>query len=99
MPHGIEPTTAQYTTVTSSSQKFATAMAKGLQYVFMSTTNCWITKGATGGSVTASAAGACFVPANTGFLLRNTDDATTNAFVHVIRDSADGKAWLAIAPE
>lgn len=97
MPRGIEPTSAQYSTVIVTSQKFTTAMAKGQQYVFLSTTNCWITKGATGGAAVGSAAGAIFVPANTAVLLQNTEDATTNAFVHFIRDSADGKATLSIA--
>lgn len=93
---GIRPTTAQYTTVTDTSQKFTTPMAYGQQYVFMSTTNCWLTTAATGGAVVGSAAGAIFAPANTAILLSNPEAASTAAYVHVIRDTADGKAWLAI---
>lgn len=93
MPNGVLPATAQYQTVTSSSAKFAAAMAFGEQYVFTTTTDCWITTAATGGSVTASAAGAMFVAAGSAVLLTPDDDGSV-WFVHIIRDSADGKASL-----
>ncbi len=98
MPQGIDTSTAQQLAVAATSAKFTNAMARSQQYVFISNTNCWITVTVTGGAASIAGAGCWYVPANTQVWLKNQDDvgATTNSFVHVIRDSADGKACLGI---
>lgn len=97
MPHGVKSEGAQYSTVTSSSQKFTLPMQPGLQYILTTSTDLWYALAATAGSVTARAASAVFVPAGGAVLLQNPDSATTNYFVFIIRDTADGHASLAIA--
>ena len=83
--------------VTSSSQKFTLPMQPGQQYVLSTSTDLWFKLAATGGSITARAASAVFLGAGGAALLQNPDAATTDAFVFIIRDSADGHASLAIA--
>ena len=76
------------TTVTVASAQFTLTLAATYVYLFVSSTNCWISQGA---NPTASAADAnMFVPAN----VLVTIDGATGAKLAVIRDTVDGKASL-----
>ena len=84
---------SQYTTVTSSSQKFTNACAPDHWYRLRSSTDCFFAVGLTGGSASAGA-NSHFLPAGVAvdFMVRSA----TAGFVHIIRDSADGKATLSL---
>ena len=84
---------SQYVAVGSSSAKFADAMDVGFLYRFTSNVDCWVVRGATGGSAAADDNGATLVIAGQVAYL-STDAQATTGFVHVIRDTADGKATL-----
>jgi hypothetical protein len=85
--------TSQYTTVTSSSQKFTNACVVDHWYRLSSSTDAFFSVGATGGSASAGA-DSHFIPAG-GFRDFMVESAA-NGFVHIIRDSADGKATLTL---
>lgn len=86
---------SQVLAVGATSGKFAAAMAQGVQYVFTCESDCWITVGATGGAAIADTDNNIFVKAGQDVPLANMEDSgTTNSFVHVIRQSADGDATL-----
>lgn len=96
MPVGIRNT--QTTTVTSSSQKFTNPMNPGQQYVFSANVDCWVKVTTSGGSAAADTADNIMYVAGQQLPLKSPDDAgaTTNSYVHVIRDSTDGSATLGI---
>lgn len=86
---------AQYLAVAATSAKFTSAMAPGKLYRYVCAANSWVKVTATGGAAAADTANNHYIPANTAVLLRNPDTSiTTNAFVHAIRDTADGDATL-----
>lgn len=94
MPYAI--TSTQYVAVASASAKFTNAMDPGKQYEFRTSTNCWVKVTVTGGAAAADTANNIYVAAGGVLYLANPDTSIkTNAFVHVIRDSADGDATLA----
>jgi hypothetical protein len=97
MPIGIRHT--QYVAVGAASAGFTTPMKSGLQYLFSANTDCWVKVTVTGGSAAANTADNILYKAGMGWLpLMAPDNAgtTTNSFVKVIRESADGDACLAI---
>ena len=98
MAYGINTNGKQEVAVSGTSAKFTSPMQPGQQYIFWSSTDCFINVAATGGSATTSntpVKAGQYVP------LRGPEraaDATTNYFVHVIQSSASGRAVLAIGP-
>jgi hypothetical protein len=73
-------------TVTGSSAKFTDALVVGRTYRIVGDVDLWFKLAATGGSVTASEAGAIFLPAG-----RVEFDTVTDAdatYLHVIRAAA-----------
>lgn len=92
---------AQYLAVATASAKFTNAMEPGIIYRFTANTDCWVTVAATGGAAVASAANNHFCISGQTLILANPDTSSkTNAFVHVIRNTADGKATLSpLGPE
>jgi hypothetical protein len=83
---------ADYSTVTATSQQFAAiiAMAAGEFYVFTSTIDCWIQQGAD--PEAEAAAGSLYVPANTPTYL----DGRAGVKLAVLRaGGSDGAASLA----
>lgn len=93
---------SQYVAVAATSAKFTNAMRPGQIYRLTVNTDCWLNIGATGGAAQASTADNVLVLSGqtvylTGPHYSATDPSsstTTNAFVHLIRNSADGKATL-----
>jgi hypothetical protein len=78
-----------------ASAKFTNPMQPGCQYIFSCEVDCWIAVGATGGAAQADTAGNVFVKAGQEIPLANLEDSgTTNSFVHVISQAADGDASL-----
>lgn len=85
---------SQYSTVTSSSQKFTNACDPLAVYILSSSVDCWFSVGATGGSASAGA-GSHFLAAGVRAEISVPD--ATNGFVHIIREgSSDGKASLTL---
>lgn len=94
MPYAM--TSSQYSAVGAVSAKFTNAMDPGRTYEFRTSTDCWVKVTVTGGSAAADTANNIFVKAGGVLYLANPDvSIKTNAFVHVIRDSADGDSTLA----
>lgn len=95
MPYTIR--SSQVSTVTNSSAKFTNAMKPGFTYRFTATTDCWVKVTATGGSAAADTAdNHLYIKGQTLFLACPDQSSTTNSFVHMIRDSADGDATLSL---
>ena len=95
MPYTIR--TSQYVAIAGTSAKFAAAMASGQQYRFTANTDCWVKVTATGGAAAADTADNHYYVAGQTLLLANPDQGSeTNAFVHVIQDSAAGDATLSL---
>lgn len=91
---------SQYVAVATASAKFTNPMQPGFEYRFATNTNCWVKVTVTGGTAAADTADNHYVPAGGVVYLRNPDQyITTNAFVHVVRDSADGDATLSLIEE
>lgn len=90
----------QVQTVTGSSQKFTNAMQNGQQYVFTANVDCWVKVAATGGAAAVSTADNQLYLAGQKLYLKSPENTgvTTNAFVHVIKDTGmpDGRASLGI---
>ena len=89
--------------VAAASAGFTTPMKPGQVYLFTANTNCWVKVTTTGGSAVADTSGNMYVHAGQTVYLSNLADfdnslpsgtTTTNGFVKVIRDSADGDATL-----
>jgi hypothetical protein len=86
---------AQYLAIASTSAKFTNAMDPGILYRFTANTDCWLTIAATGGAAIASTANNHFCISGQVLILANPDvSSKANSFVHVIRNTADGKATL-----
>jgi hypothetical protein len=86
---------AQYLAVATASAKFTNAMVPGQLYRFTANTDCWVTVAATGGAAVASTANNHFCISGQVLILANPDTSSVaNSFVHVIRNTADGKATL-----
>ena len=86
---------AQYLAIGAASGKFTNAMVPGIVYRFTANTDCWVCVAATGGAAQASTANNHFCISGQVLLLCNPDTSSTaNAFVHVIRNTADGKGTL-----
>ncbi len=95
MPYAIR--SSQYKAVTNTTGKFTNAMKPGFTYRFTASTNCWVLVGATGASATADTAdNHLYITGQTLFLANPDQTGTTNSFVHVIRDTADGDATLSL---
>ena len=97
MPIGIRHT--QYVAVGAASAKFTNPMQAGQQYLFVANTDCWVKVTVTGGAAAANTADNILYKAGMPPIpLKSPDNAgtTTNAFVHVIREAADGDACLMI---
>lgn len=93
MPYAI--TSTQVLAITGTSGKFTNPMEPGAQYIFTCENDCWIKVTTTGGAAVADTANNIFVKAGMVIPLANPDTSiTTNAFVHAIRQSADGDATL-----
>lgn len=86
---------AQYLAVAATSAQFTNPMSPGVVYRLTANTDCWVTVAGTGGAAQASTANNHFLISGQTILLVNPDvSSTTNAYVHMIRNSADGKATL-----
>ena len=86
---------AQYLAVATASAKFTNAMVPGQLYRFTANTDCWVKIGVTGASAAASAADNHLCLSGQTLILRNPETSETDeSFVHVIRNTADGKATL-----
>lgn len=96
MPIGARA--AQYVAVASASAQFTNPMQPGQQYVFSANVDCWVLVGATGASAAANTANNQLYIKGQILPLRSPDNGTTttNSFVHVIRESVDGDATLAL---
>ncbi len=95
MPTIASVTSAQYVAVATASAGFTNPMAPGAQYFFTADTDCWVKVTTTGGSAAADTADNVFVKSGMVIPLANPDaSGTTNAFVKVIRQTADGDATL-----
>ena len=99
MPSGTR--TSQYLAVGAVSGEFTNPMQPGQQYVFTASTDCWIKVGVTGAGGDAAADTAdniLYVSGQPPLPLCSPDNSgtTTNSYVHVIRDAADGDATLTI---
>jgi hypothetical protein len=97
MPIGVRHT--QYVAVGAASAGFTNPMQPGQQYLFTANTDCWVKVTVTGGSAAANTADNIMYKASMGPIPLCSPDnngVTTNSFVKVIRDSADGDACLAI---
>lgn len=83
---------SQYSTVTSSSQQFGTALTEGTVYVLSVTTPTWFKVSATGGAASVGA-NSHFIGAG-GF--RRISPTGASMFVQIIKDTgaADGRASL-----
>lgn len=95
---------SQYVAVASTSAKFTNPMKPGAIYRFTANTDCWVNIGATGGAAAASAADMILCLSGQTLILTGPDydpttpssTTTTNGYVHVIRNTADGKATLSL---
>jgi len=97
MPTLVSANGSQYTAVTATSAQFTLPMGQGAQYLFRTSTDCWVFVGATGGAAQTDAANNHVVKAGGQLYLCNLEDSgSTNSFVHVIRNSADGDATLTL---
>jgi hypothetical protein len=88
---------AQYVAVATASAKFTNPMSPGILYRFTANTDCWVKVTVTGGSAAASTAdNHLCLSGQTLILAAPAGDinTTANSFVHVIRNTADGKATL-----
>lgn len=86
---------SQYLAIAGTSAKFANAMEPGRLYQFAPTSDCWIRITSTSGAAEVDTANNILVLSGQRVLLVNPDvNGTTNAYVHVIRDTADGKSTL-----
>lgn len=93
---------SQYLAVAGTSAQFTNPMRPGQIYRFTANTDCWLCIAATGGSAQANTAnnilclsGQTLILAGPHYDASNPSaTTTTNAFVHVIRNTADGKATL-----
>jgi hypothetical protein len=85
-------TSSQILTVAATSDEFTSKMVVGYNYRLISTTNCWFKISATGGTA-AAAANNVYLAAGVPIEIKATD--ATDAFVQVIRATADGTANLA----
>ena len=92
MPVGIRST--QYKDIDGTTDKFATAMALGHQYIFTANVNCWVLVGATGASAAADTANNILYVAGQQLLLACND--ATNGFVHIISDGVSGDGTLSL---
>lgn len=101
MPFAISAS-AQYVAVATASAGFTNPMVPGVLYRFTANTDCWVKVTTTGGAAEASTANNTFCISGQVLILASPDyDAaspssatTTNGFVKVIRNTADGKATL-----
>jgi hypothetical protein len=85
---------SEYVVVAAASAKFATAMVPLTNYRFVSTVDCYINIGATGGAAAASD-GSHLVGAGQEVIIQSND--VTNGFCHTIRiGSSDGVATLSL---
>ena len=83
--------------VTASSAKFTNAMVPNQRYLFTASIDCWVTTALTGGAAIPNTADNVLYVRGMALELGSPDDTgTTNAFVHVIRDTASGDATLAL---
>lgn len=90
-----DPNDTQYLAVTSTSAKFTTAMEPGFVYRFAANVDCWVKITTTGGAAATNTADNILYLVGSQLWLANPDtDGTTNAFVHVVEDIADGDATL-----
>jgi len=88
---------SQYVAVAVASAGFTNPMDPGKLYRFISSTNCWVRVTTSGGSAAADTTNNHFVAANQEVYLRNPDvSSVANAYVKVIRDTADGDATLSL---
>ena len=86
---------AQYVAVAATSAKFTAAMAPGILYRFTANTDCWVFVGVTGGAAQASTANNHLCLSGQTLILANpATSSVAGSFVHVIRNTADGKATL-----
>lgn len=81
--------TSAVSTVTASSQQFATTMASGVQYVLRSSTNCWWRADSSNPTAAATTAQNHFLAAGQSALISGAGNK-----VAIIRDAADGVASL-----
>lgn len=84
-----DTSTALAVTVSGVSADFSATMVAKEYWLFVSSTNCWITQGATPTAV-AGAAGNMYVPANTPIVI----DGRCGASLAVIQATAGGSASL-----
>ncbi len=84
----VDTANSLFSTVLVGAQALATALETGKEYVFTSTTNCWIAQGAT--PTASAAAGSMFVPAGIPVILNGG----RGVGVSVIRNTADGSCTL-----
>lgn len=96
MPVGMR--TSQYTAVGVASAKFTNPMQPGQQYLFSASTNCFVKVTVTGGAASAAADNILYITGGPPLPLCSPDSngVTDNSYVHVIRDTADGKATLTL---
>lgn len=88
-------TSTQVLAVGVASGKFTNSMVPGKQYIFTCESDCWIKVTATGGAAVADTANNIFVKAGMVIPLACPETSSrTNAFVHAIRQTADGDATL-----
>lgn len=80
---------AETRTVTATSAAFALALSANERYLLISTVAAYIAQGASPTAAVA-AAGSCYVPANTPFLVGGD----YGAVLAIVRVSADGTATL-----
>lgn len=85
---------AQYVAVAVASAKFTNPMQPGVLYRFTANTDCWVKVAATGGAAAADTANNHFCISGQAITLAAPDSGITNSFVHVIRNTADGKGTL-----
>ncbi len=87
---------AQYVAVGAASAKFTAAMEPGKLYRFVASTDCWLKISVTGGAAAANTADNHLYIAGQTLILGNPETSEIDeAFVHVIRITADGHANLA----
>ena len=81
--------------VAVASAGFTNPMSPGMFYRFTANTDCWVKVTTTGGAAVAQAADNIFCISGQVLILCSPDDnATTNGFVKVIRNTADGVGSL-----
>lgn len=83
----------QNVVVDATTAQFANAMPAGETHCLISTVDCWVRIGATGGAATVGGTGSFFLPSGTYVQVLGNTAAT--GFVNVIRNAGnDGKCSL-----